>query len=74
MNMTKIVNLETGETIEREMTADETAQLEALQKAALAEIEKEAAEKAAAEAAKAAAEAKLEALGLTKEDLQALGL
>jgi hypothetical protein len=64
----------TGETVERSMTSEEQAQRDAL----LAEV---AAEQAAAQAAaeqvaadRLAAEAKLAALGLTAEDLKALGL
>ena len=63
-------NVETGEVIERELTAEELAQKaidDAQAAARLAEIE-------AKEQAKAAAQAKLEALGLTVEDLTALGL
>jgi hypothetical protein len=66
----KILDLESGEIIFRDYTAEEIAAVEAAQ----AEAEAQAAAEAAAAAAKAAAEAKLEALGLTKEDLQALGL
>ena len=65
-----IVDCETQEIIEREFTQDEYAQYEADQIA-------QAAEKAQAEAkaqAKAAAEGKLAALGLTTDDLRALGL
>ncbi len=68
--MRRIVNVETGEVIEREFNAEELAQQqidEAAETARLAEIQ------ARAEA-KAAAQAKLAALGLTVEDLQALGL
>jgi hypothetical protein len=66
----KLVNATTGEEIEREMNAQELAVYEKdLENTALkAEAS---AEKAAA---KAAAEAKLAALGLTTEDLKALGL
>lgn len=66
----KIVNTTTGEEIEREMTDDEFLAYQAekakdaLKAQALAE----------AEAAKSAAEAKLAALGLTADDLKALGL
>lgn len=66
----RIHNVETNEIIDREMTNDEFAQYEAdqaAQAAALAEAETQA-------ATKAAAQAKLAALGLTVEDLQALGL
>ena len=66
----KIVNLETGEEIEREMTAEELAQRD--KDAANHEAFLEAQAQAAAK--KAAAEAKLAALGLTSDDLKALGL
>jgi len=70
--MTTIVihNTETGEIIERDMTAKELAQHEKdLANAKAEQIKKQ--EKAIA---KAAAEAKLTALGLTSDDLKALGL
>ena len=54
----------------RDATAEEIAQFEASK----AENEARLAEIAAKAEAKAAAQAKLEALGLTVEDLQALGL
>jgi len=66
----KIINIETGEEIVREYTPEQIAEVER----SIAEAEAITNDLAAAEAAKAAAEAKLEALGLTKEDLQALGL
>ena len=59
-----------GEVIEREMTSDELAQWEADKAQAEAELEA----KNQAALAKAAAEAKLAALGLTADDLAALGL
>ena len=65
-----IHNVETNEIVEREMTADELVQWEADKEAA--RLEKQATEDAIA--AKAAAEAKLTALGLTTDDLKALGL
>lgn len=65
-----IHNVETGEIITREMNAEELAQ-DTADKAAYAAF-KEA--EAKAEADKAAAEAKLAALGLTTDDLKALGL
>ena len=68
--MIRIHNQETGEVIDREMTDDEFAQFEADQAAQVARQEAEA-QKAAD---KAAAEAKLAALGLTSDDLKALGL
>ena len=66
----KIVNCETGEEIVRDANADEIAQMEL-------DAANAAARKAEAEAkaiAKAAAEGKLAALGLTTDDLRALGL
>ncbi len=65
-----IVNLETGEEVTRDMNADELAQLSIDQ----AEAAKKAASREEAEAAKSGAEAKLAALGLTTDDLKALGL
>lgn len=63
----KIVNLETGEEtiIDRELTVEEIATIEANQ----AKYE---AEKAAAEAREAARKAVLEKLGLSAEDIEAL--
>jgi hypothetical protein len=75
--MTKpIVRIYTAvnEYIDREMNDTEFAQYEADQAAEAARVVAEAATKAAEEAAKSAAQAKLTALGLTVEDLQALGL
>ncbi len=70
----RIHNVETDEIIDREMTNAEFKQYEADQVAeALAIDEAEAAVKAAT-AAKAAAQAKLAEIGLTVEDLTALGL
>jgi uncharacterized protein YfcZ (UPF0381/DUF406 family) len=68
--MVRIHNTETDEIIDREMTNAEFAQFEADQ----AEAEAKAAEAEAKAAAKTAAQAKLAALGLTVEDLTALGL
>jgi hypothetical protein len=66
----KIVNSETGEETLRDMNAAELAQLakEVAEREALEQAEAE------AQAKKAAAKAKLEALGLTPEDLKALGI
>lgn len=66
----KIVNAETQEVIEREMTVDELAQWN------LDKVETEARVQAQTEimAKKSAAEAKLTALGLTIDDLKALGI
>lgn len=63
-------NIRTNEVIDREMTDDEYAQhLKDIEAASLRrQVEKEKL------AAKAAAEAKLAALGLTSDDLKALGL
>lgn len=63
----RIHNIETNEIIDREMTDAEYENYLATQEA-IAQAEAEAAAK------KAAAEAKLSALGLTAEDLKALGL
>jgi hypothetical protein len=68
--MKTIYNCETNETIEREMNAEELAQYESDQLQAAqrkAEIEAKA-------TAQTAAQAKLAALGLTADDLKALGL
>lgn len=67
-----IINCETGEQTEVELTAEEIAQREA--DAAKAEADRVAreAEEAAKAAAKASAEAKLSALGLTAEEVAAL--
>jgi hypothetical protein len=65
-----IHNVETGEVIEREMNAEELAQWEKDQASAAAQAQA----KAEATVKKAAAEAKLSALGLTTDDLKALGL
>jgi hypothetical protein len=67
MEMIKIHNAATGEVIEREMTPDELAQLTNERANAAERI-------ATKEEAKASAEAKLQALGLTADDLKALGL
>jgi len=66
----RIHNAETDEIIDREMTDTEFKQYQADQEANIA---RQAEAEAKAEA-KAAAQAKLAALGLTVEDLQALGL
>jgi len=62
-----ITDATTGETIEREMTDDEQAERDAF----LAKVQSE---ESAMAAAKEAAQAKLTALGLTADDLKALGL
>jgi hypothetical protein len=66
----KIVNTQTGEEIVRDANAEELAQMEKDAASWAAEL----VAKAEAEAKKAAAEAKLAALGLTADDLKALGL
>ena len=67
-----IVNCETGEVTEVELTAEEVAQRAADAAAyAVAQAEREAAE-AAAQAAKESAQAKLAALGLTTAEIAAL--
>lgn len=68
--MIKIHNADTGEIIEREMNAAEIMQHET----DLLDAANRANEKAKAQADKIAAQAKLEALGLTTDDLKALGL
>ncbi len=65
-----IYDVNTGQEIQREMNADELAQREADQ--AVAAVQAQA--KAEADAKRATAEAKLAALGLTADDLKALGL
>jgi len=67
-----IINCETGEQTEVELTAEEIAQREA--DAAKAEADRAVREEAEAAkaAAKASAEAKLAALGLTAEEISAL--
>jgi len=65
-----IVNAETGEQIIREMNAEELA----LHQKDLSDAAQKAAKEAALEAAKEAAQSKLVGLGLTSDDLKALGL
>jgi hypothetical protein len=66
----KIVNCETGEEIIRDANAEELSQLEL----DAADSKSRKAEAEAKAQAKAAAEGKLAALGLTTDDLRALGL
>jgi hypothetical protein len=68
--MKKEINCTTGEITERELNAAELAQykIDAANELAQSKLRKARAD------AKANAQAKLEALGLTVEDLQALGL
>ena len=68
--MIRIHNIETDEIIDREMNDDEFAQFK-IRQAENAAIQAEGEAKAQA---KAAAEGKLAALGLTTDDLRALGL
>jgi hypothetical protein len=73
--MTKlIINAETGETVERELSAEEIAQQEIDEANYLASKAIADAEAEAKAQAKATAESKLAALGLTTDDLRALGL
>jgi hypothetical protein len=64
------VNCETGEVIERPRTAEEQAQIDFVRAEAQADLQAE----AEAETAKEAVATKLAALGLTTDDLKALGL
>ena len=68
--MVRIHNMETDEIIDREMTEAEFTQYKKRQEIAA----KEEAEAEAKATAKATAEGKLAALGLTTDDLRALGL
>ena len=70
MTMAIEVNCETGQIIEREMTAEELTQRKADQEDQALFLQQQ----AEAKATKAAAQAKLAALGLTTDDLKALGL
>jgi hypothetical protein len=73
-DLIKIINAETGEEIEREMTDEEQASRDLqVQTYSTEKAEKET-EAAAIQVLKEAAEAKLAVLGLTTEDLRALGL
>jgi hypothetical protein len=66
------INCETGEVIERPLTADEIAANEAAQAKAEADRVAAEAEATAAQAAKESAQAKLAALGLTANEIAAL--
>jgi hypothetical protein len=66
------INCETGEVIERPLTADEIAANEAAQAQAEADRLAREAEATAAQAAKESAQAKLAALGLTANEIAAL--
>lgn len=67
----QIHNATTDEIIVREMTDEEQAQYDTANAQSIAQFETN---QAAAKLAKQAAEAKLAALGLTADDLKALGL
>jgi hypothetical protein len=64
----------TNEVIEIALTDDEIAEMQLAAEKAKEQYALEQTEKAAAEAKKAAAQEKLAALGLTADDLKALGL
>jgi hypothetical protein len=66
------INCETGEVIERPLTADEIAANEATRAKAEADRVTAEAEATAAQAAKESAQAKLAALGLTANEIAAL--
>lgn len=66
------VNCETGEVTVRPLTDEEIANLEAMAQAEAERIEAETDAREAKEAARIAATAKLEALGLTAEEIAAL--
>ena len=68
--MITIHDIETGEISQREMTAEELAQRKADQEDQALFLQ----QKAEAKATKETAQAKLAALGLTTDDLKALGL
>ena len=70
----KIIDCETGEIIERELNEEELAQQEEDTETGIAIQSELDALRAESEAAKTVAEAKLKALGLTTDDLAALGL
>lgn len=74
MTLITIHNAETNEVIQREMTSEEKAQWDKDQAEAKARKELQAKLKEEAEMKRTAAVAKLAALGLTTEDLSALGL
>lgn len=64
------INCETGETVVREQTAEEQVAYDLAQK----ELQDKIASDLASQLAKESAQAKLASLGLTTEDLKALGL
>lgn len=73
-DLIKIINAETGEEIEREMTEEEQSERNQQVADYLAAETKKQEAAAKAEADKFAVSNKLEALGLTGDDLKALGL
>ena len=73
-DMIKIVNGETGEELEREMTNEEQALRNLEVETYLLEKAKKADKESLMQANKLSAATKLEALGLTADDLKALGL
>ena len=70
--MKTILNVETGEVIERELNNEELAQQAIYEAKYQEQQEIKQAEEEAKAAAKASAEAKLSALGLTPEEIAAL--
>ena len=73
-NLAAVANVSEGTFEQREMTAEELDQDFIHRAETKKQNDLEAAAQAQAEAAKAAAQAKLAALGLTTDDLKALGL
>jgi len=72
MSKIAIVNVETGTTIERDMTPEEQADHNAREAAWIAVQQAQADAQAAKEAARASGVAKLEALGLTVDEVSAV--
>jgi len=72
--MSKVIEVDcsTGISTEREMTAEEVTNMEAIQAAEAARRHEEEAAATAVAEAKASAEAKLAALGLTADEIAAL--
>ena len=73
MDITEL-NAITGEVTERKYTAEEKAEYDAMVAKAKAELDAELAANEAKEASRTAATTKLAAIGLTADDLKALGL
>ena len=67
-----IVNCETGEVLELDLTAEEITQRETDEKAAIAQAKQNEAEAKAKESARNSALAKLAVLGLTREEISAI--